>query len=409
MSGPLAGIRILDLTTVVMGPFATQILGDLGADVIKVEPPEGDNTRHLAPMRNPGMGAIFLHMNRNKRSIVLDLKRARGREALLRLAQKADALVYNTRPQAMARLRLAYADVRAVNPGIVYVGAFGFDQQGPYAARPAYDDLIQGAVGFPWLMMRTGAASPRYVPATVCDRIVGQATANAVLAALVHRGRTGEGQAVDVPMFETMAQFVLGDHFGGRTFDPPLGEAGYARVLARFRTPYATRDGYICALVYNDKQWKAFFRLIGKPELLSDERFSTHANRARRIEDVYAFVAEEMRTRTTEEWKRLLTDGDIPWMPMNSLDELIDDPQLAATDFLHACEHPSEGPIRTPGTPTRWSVSTPAMRAHAPRLGEQSVDLLSEAGYTKVDIAGMIAEGTTMDGRVPAKSADQRT
>jgi len=402
MSGPLAGIRILDLTTVVMGPFATQLLGDLGAEVVKVEPPEGDNTRHLAPMRSPGMGAIFLHMNRNKRSIVLDLKQERGREALLRLAAKSDVLVYNTRPQAMARLKLAYADVRAVNPAIVYVGAFGFDQRGPYAARPAYDDLIQGAVGFPWLMTRTGAASPRYVPATICDRIVGQATANAILAALVCRGRTGVGQAVDVPMFETMAQFVLGDHFGGRTFDPPLGEAGYARVLARFRTPYATRDGYICALVYNDKQWKAFFSLIGKPELLNDERFDTHANRARRIEEVYAFVADEMRTRTTEEWKRLLSEGDIPWMPMNSLDELIDDPQLAATDFLGARAHPSEGAIRTPGIPTRWSATPPALREHAPLLGEHSIDLLREAGYSDADVAAMLAERATIDGRTSA-------
>jgi crotonobetainyl-CoA:carnitine CoA-transferase CaiB-like acyl-CoA transferase len=397
MSGPLAGVRILDLTTVVMGPFATQILGDLGAEVIKVEPPEGDNTRHLAPMRNPGMGAIYLHMNRNKRSIVLDLKREQGREALLRLAVNADALVYNTRPQAMARLRLAYGDVRAVNPGIVYVGAFGFDQTGPYAARPAYDDLIQGAVGFPWLMMRTGATSPRYVPATVCDRIVGQATANAVLAALLHRSRTGEGQSVDVPMFETMAQFVLGDHFGGRTFEPALGAAGYARVLARFRTPYATSDGYICALVYNDKQWKSFFKLIGEPELFaSDERFNTHSNRANRIEEVYAFVAEEMRTRTTEEWKRLLSEGDIPWMPMNSLDDLIDDPHLAAIGFFRELDHPSEGAIRTTGVPSRWSATPPEMQRHAPRFGEHSAELLREAGYSDAEIERMAQEGVTV-------------
>lgn len=398
MSGPLAGIRILDLTTVVMGPFATQLLGDLGADIIKVEPPEGDNTRHLAPMRNPGMGAIFLHMNRNKRSIVLDLKKPTGRDALLRLATRADVMIYNTRPQAMSRLKLGYDDIRDVNPSIIYVGAFGFDQRGPYAARPAYDDLIQGAVGFPWLMTRSGAEKPRYVPAALCDRIVGQATANAVLAALLHRARTGEGQAVDVPMFETMTQIVLGDHFGGRTFEPPLGEAGYARVLARFRAPYATRDGYICALVYNDKQWRSFLTLIGKPALLDDERFRTHANRARHIDAIYAFVADEMALRATAEWEELLTTGDIPWMPMSSLDELIDDPHLAATGFFRRANHPTEGAMVTTRVPTRWSRSDPDRFQDAPRFGEHSVEVLREAGYTAAQIARLCEDGVTTAG-----------
>ena len=395
MSGPLAGVRILDLTTVVMGPFATQLLADLGAEVIKVEPPEGDNTRHLAPMRHDGMGAMFLHMNRNKRSLVLDLKQPAGRDALLRLAANADALTYNTRPQAMARLRLAYADVRAVNERIVYVGAFGFDQSGPYAARPAYDDLIQGAVGLPWLMMQSGGDAPRYVPATLCDRIVGQAAANAVLAALFHRERTGEGQSVEVPMFETMAQFILGDHLGGRSFDPPLGEAGYARVLARLRTPYATLDGHVCVLIYNDRQWRRFFAAIERPELMRDPRFATHADRARRIDEVYGFVADEMKTRTTAAWERLLSAADIPWMPMNSLASLIEDPHLAHTRFFRAVEHPSEGPIRTMAVPARYSASAPEYRRHAPRFGEHSAEVLREAGYSDAEIRQMIAEGVT--------------
>ncbi len=396
MSGPLSGVRLLDLTTVVMGPFATQLLGDLGAEVIKVEPPEGDNTRHLAPMRHRGMGAMFLHMNRNKRSVVLDLKRPAGREALLRLAARADVLVYNTRPQAMARLRLAYADVRAVNPAIVYVGAFGFDQSGPYAARPAYDDLIQGAVALPWLMLRNGAEAPRYVPATLCDRIVGQATANAILAALFHRTRTGEGQAVDVPMFETMAQLVLGDHLGGRSFEPPLGEAGYARVLARLRAPYATRDGHLCVLIYNDRQWQRFFAAIGRPELGSDPRFATHAERARHIDAVYGFVAEEMKTRTTAEWERLLGEADIPWTRMNSLDELIEDRHLAEIGFFRRTEHPSEGALTSMAVPTRFSASPPQPQRHAPRFGEHSAEVLREAGYSDAEIEHMAAEGVTV-------------
>ena len=396
MSGPLAGVRILDLTTVVMGPFATQLLADLDAEVIKVEPPEGDNTRHLAPMRHAGMGAMFLHMNRNKRSLVLDLKQAGGREALLRLAARADVLVYNTRPQAMARLRLSYADARAVNPRIVYVGAFGFDQSGPYAARPAYDDLIQGAVAVPWLMTQSGSDAPRYVPATMCDRIVGQATANAVLAALFHRERTGEGQAVEVPMFETMAQFVLGDHLAGRSFDPPLGEAGYARVLARFRAPYATLDGHICVLIYNDRQWQRFFEAIERPELMTEARFATLAARARHIDEICRFVADQMKLRSTAEWERLLCAADIPWMRMNSLDSLIDDPHLAQTGFFRRMQHPSEGAMTTMAVPTRFSASPPEGFRHAPRFGQHSAEVLREAGYSDAEIARMVADGVTI-------------
>jgi len=394
--GPLDGIRILDLTTVVLGPFATQLLGDLGADVIKVEPPEGDNIRQLAPMHHSGMGAMFLHMNRNKRSIVLDLKQAGGRTALLRLARNADVLVYNTRPQAMQRLKLGYADVRAMNPSIIYAGAVGYDQSGPYAGRPAYDDLIQGAVGIPWLMMKNGAEAPRYVPATLCDRIVGQALANAILAALVQRGRSGTGQSVEVPMFETMAQFILGDHLSGRTFDPPLGESGYARVLAKHRAPYQTKDGYICVLVYNDKQWRNFLAKIGKSELpTNDPRFGTLADRAKHIDDVYAFVADELRTRTTEEWERLFTEGDIPWTRMNSIDDLIDDPHLSLTGFLQSLDHPSEGSMCTPRVPTRWSETQPVLRHHAPRYGQHSAELLREVGYTDEEIAQLVREGVT--------------
>lgn len=232
MAGPLTGVRVLDLTTVVMGPFATQILAELGADVIKVEAHEGDNMRHPGPMKSPGMGYMFLHLNRGKRGVVLDLKQPQGRDALLRLVPGTDVLIYNVRPQAMARLGLSYEEVSAINPRIIYVGAYGYSQNGPYAAKAAYDDLIQGISGVPWLVSRTGAEA-NYAPVNLADRLTGLHAVYAVTAALFHRERTGRGQAVEVPMFESVAHFVLGDHLAGYSYEPPAGEAGYARLLAR--------------------------------------------------------------------------------------------------------------------------------------------------------------------------------
>jgi crotonobetainyl-CoA:carnitine CoA-transferase CaiB-like acyl-CoA transferase len=394
MSGPLEGIRILDLTTVVLGPFATQILADLGADVVKVESPEGDVLRNITPMRNAGMGHIFLHHNRNKRSIVLDLKKAAGRDALLRLARDADVLVYNVRPQAMQRLRLSYEDVAAVNPRIVYVGAYGYGERGRYAGQPAYDDLIQGMSGLPWMTHAGGADRPRYVPTAITDRITGLATVNAVTTALLCRERTGKGQAVEVPMFETITEMVLGDHLCGRTFEPPLEPLRYERMLSR--VPYPTKDGYICVLVYNDKQWRNFFRLVGREEMLeNDPRFVTQEARSRNISEVYAFIAERMAERTSAEWLRLLKEADIPVAPLNSIDDVIDDPHLAETGFFVMTDHPTEGRLRSMATPSSWSQTPPGKLRPAPGLGEHSVEILKEAGYSGKEIEAMIASGVT--------------
>ena len=393
MSGPLAGVRVLDLTTVVMGPFATQVLADFGADVIKVEPPEGDIMRHAAPMRSPGMGHIFLNANRNKRSAVLDLKQAGGRDACLALAARSDVLVYNIRPQAMARLKLSYADVCAANPRIVYVGAFGYSPRGPYAARAAYDDLIQGAVGLPWLLAQSGASEPRYAPAAIADRTVGLHIVNAVCAALYSREKSGRGQRVDVPMFEHLLQTVLGEHLGGYTFEPQLGEPGYARMLAKGRRPYQTKDGYVCVLVYNDKQWRAFFRLIDRQDLLADARFATQEARSRNYDVAYELVAQAMNQRGTDEWIAALEAADIPVQRMNSLGDIVNDPHLAAIGFFHTVEHPSEGRLKSMAVPSEWSVTAPEHRRHAPRLGEHTREVLREAGLADSRIDALVASG----------------
>ncbi|MEW6688109.1 MAG: CoA transferase [Pseudomonadota bacterium] len=398
MPGPLHGVRILDLTTVVMGPYATQILADFGADVVKLEPPEGDIMRHNAPLRSRGMGHIFLNANRNKRSVVLDLKKEAGREACLAVAKGADVLVYNIRPQAMARLKLGYEDLRAVNPRILYVGAFGYSQRGPYAAKAAYDDLIQGAAGLPWLLKESGAESPRYVPATMADRSVGLHVVNAVCAGLYWREKSGRGQRIDVPMFESLLQTVLGEHMGGYTFEPQLGEPGYARMLAKGRRPYETKDGYICVLVYNDKQWRAFFDLIGRPELLADPRYATQEARSRDFDQAYELVAGEMKKRTTSEWIAALESADIPVQRMNSLADIVTDPHLAAIGYFRHVEHPTEGRIKSMAVPSEWSDSAPEYRRHAPRLGEHTREVLLEAGFSEKEIQNLIASGAATEG-----------
>ena len=397
MSGPLHGVRVLDLTTVVMGPYATQILADFGADVIKLEPPDGDVMRYAWPFRNPGMGSIFLNTNRNKRSVVLDLKNPAALAACLAIAKQSDVLVYNIRPQAMARLKLSYEEIRKINPQIIYAGCFGFSQRGPYAAKAAYDDMIQGAAGIPWLLKRQGASEPRYAPMIIADRSVGQQVASAVSAALYHREKTGSGQRIDVPMFEHLLQLVLGDHLGGYTFEPQLGEPGYHRILAPDRRPYETRDGYVCALIYNDKQWKAFFDILGKPEIFSLPEFSTQEARSKNYNRAYAMVAEEMKQRTTAQWVEALERADIPVQRMNSIDDIVADPHLAAIGYLEVVEHPTEGRIKSLAVPSEWSQSRPGYRRHAPRLGEHTREVLREAGLTEERIDSLLQSGAAKE------------
>ena len=391
--GPLDGVKVIDMTSVLMGPYATQMLGDYGADVIKVESPDGDVTRQIGPTRNPGMGPVFLNTNRSKRSICLDLKKPAGRDALLRLIATADVLVYNVRPAAMQRLNLGYELLAELNPKLIYAGVFGFGQDGPYAAKPAYDDLIQGATALPSLMARTGDGTPRYVPNALVDRIVGLTAVGAITASLVHRGKSGRGQRVDIPMFETMASFVMGDHLGGLTYVPPLDKGGYARHLSRDRRPYQTADGYICVIVYNDKQWNSFFAATGRDDLRADPRFATFAGRAVNIDFVYAELARIFLTRTTAEWERLLDDADVPSLPMHDLESMLDDPHLVATNMFPVVDHPTEGAIRNMKVSATWSETTVAPSRLAPQLGQHSAEILREAGMTADDIRALARDG----------------
>ena len=379
-SGPLRGLRILDLTSVVMGPFATQILGDLGADVVKIESTSGDSMRWIGPWRHEGMGPLFLQANRNKRSVVLDLKSAQGKQSLIALVNRADVLVSNVRPQALKRLGLDYEVIRVVNKRIIYCSAVGYGSGGPDAGKAVYDDLMQAASGIAGLFGAVDGA-PRYAPINVCDRVVGLYVANAITSALYHRAMTGEGQAIEVPMFETMAQFVLADHMGGAAFEPSLGEMGYKRLLSRTRGPYPTRDGHISLVVYTDRHWRDFTKLVGCPTLIeTDERFRSQESRTRHAEDVGRFLSKQLQSRDNDEWLKVLNEIDIPACPVNSIDELFEDPHLKAVNFFSAMDHPTEGKVTVCRFPVQFSESSASIRRLAPNLGEHTEEVMGKKG-----------------------------
>ena len=378
-AGALAGLRVIDMTGVVLGPYATQILGDYGADVIKIEPPGGDIMRQAGPMKHPGMGHIFLNANRNKRSVVLDLRQAEQRHQLLALCQKADVLAYNIRPASMERLGLSWSTLHALNPQLVVCGAYGFSEGGPYSDWPAYDDLIQGAACLPWLMTQSGSPEPRYVPATFADRVTGLNMVHAILAAVIARYRTGLGQNVEVPMFECLLQFVLGEHLSGATWEPPIAPMGHSRMLAANRKPYRTQDGHVCALMYNDAHWRAFLGLVGQADLFTqDPRFGTQSQRIAHINDLYGFVADQMVKQPTAYWLEAFVHLDIPVMPMMKLDDLLHDPHLAATGAWLDHAHPLEGPLRQLRPPVRMSHTPTGIWRPAPTLGEHTHEVLAE-------------------------------
>src|SRR3984957_10840406 len=315
MAGPLDGVRILDCATVVLGPWAAQQLGDLGAAVIKIEPPEGDTTRQLGPARNPGMAAFYLGCNRSKRSIVLDLKQDAGRQALFKLAETADVLMHNYRPDPARRVGVEYEAFEKINPRLVYLASSGYRAAGPMDPKAAYDDIIQAGSGLASLQAVV-AGQPRFLPSIVADKTSSNGVVSALLAALFARERTGKGQAVEVPMYETLVSFVMVEHLYGETFRPALETAGYKRVLNKERRPYPSKDGYFALLPYTDGHWREFFALIGRPDIIADARFGSLTLRLTNIEVVYSTLAEICATRTNAEWLALLKDSNVPHGPV---------------------------------------------------------------------------------------------
>ncbi|MBT5264626.1 MAG: CoA transferase [Rhodospirillaceae bacterium] len=390
MSGTLDGIRVIDLSTVIMGPWAAQMLGDMGADVIKVETPGGDSTRQMGPRRNEGMASVFLGTNRNKRSIVIDLSKEGGREALFKVVGTADVLMHNFRPKVAAKLGLEYEDFAEKFPDLIYCAAYGFRSDGPMANNPAYDDVIQAASGIADLQTVT-SDQPRYVPTVMADKTTAYNVVSAILAGLLKKERGGGGQAIEVPMFETLVDFVMVEHLFGARFQPPIANMGYTRLLNSERKPYATKDGYLAVLPYTDQNWRDFFALAGRPKLIEDERFATLSKRVENSETVYALLGEIVATKTSEEWKRELDALNIPVMAVNTKEMLLDDEQLHASGFWRDEEHPTEGKLLATDPPVRFSKTPSTIRRPAPRLGEQSAEILGEAGYSAEEIEVLIA------------------
>jgi len=398
--GPLEGVSIIDLTSVVVGPLATQILADHGAEVIKVETKSGDLVRNMnGKSVTPGMGAKFLHLNRNKRSIVLDLKHPDGHAALLKLLAKADVMIWNVRPPAMARLKLSYEDVRKVNPGIIYCGMFGFGQDGRYREKPAYDTIIQGSAGMAAIHHRAGG-EPRFVPMVVADKTVGLIAVQMIAMALYRKAKTGKGCSIEIPMFENFVKFVLEEHMYLKTFDPPLGETGDPRLLDPMNKPIPTKDGWICISANTNDQAFAFFDAVGRPELKTDLRFNSVQARFANVADYFDVRIKALQGRTTAEWLKIFDEGDVPAMPYHTLDSVLEDPHLTDIGYFETRDHPTEGRTRVMRLPNKWSCGVREGWSPAPKLGQQSVEILREAGLSDEDIQKLIDAGATLDGRL---------
>jgi crotonobetainyl-CoA:carnitine CoA-transferase CaiB-like acyl-CoA transferase len=390
--GPLAGIKVLDLTSVLMGPYATQIFADLGADVIKVEDPRGDTTRFLPPGPAPGRGAMFINLNRGKRSVALDLKQAAAREALLRLVASADVFVHSMRAGAIKRLGLDYSAVRQVNPKIIYANLYGFGREGRYRDYPAYDDIVQAASGLADLQSRLNRGEPAYLATVVADKVAGLTAAYAIAAALFARERGAGGQEIEVPMFETLASFAFTEHLCGSLFEPPLGPPEYPRVVSPQRRPYRTKDGHLGVMIYTDQHWRAFFDAIGNPEWSKDPMFQSITSRTQNIGSVLGRLADVFAKRTNDEWMEVLTAAHVPAMPIMSLSDLLSDPHLEDANFW-VSRQTEDGAVRYPGIPTSFSETPGEIGDPGPAHGADGEAVLLAAGLSHEAVDALKASG----------------
>jgi crotonobetainyl-CoA:carnitine CoA-transferase CaiB-like acyl-CoA transferase len=405
MDMPLSGIKIVDLTSAVVGPYATQILADYGAEVVKLEEKSGDIIRWISgKSRTPGMSGKFMHMNRNKRSISLNLKAAAGREALLKLVAGADVFLHNMRPDAARRLGITFEALRAVNPKLVYCSVVGFGQGGRYRSDPAYDSILQGGTGLASLFAVHGG-EPRYVPFVVVDRMAGLMVTHTLLAALFGRQRDGLAREIEIPMFESFATVVLSEHLYGKSFDPPIGTAGDARLLDANARPVKTRDGYVCITTNTDAQVLALFDAFGKPELKQDARFNTALARIEHIKEFFALRAQEVGRETTEHWLTAFREHDIPAMPCHTLESLLEDPHLGDVGLLTQMQHPTQGTITSIGVPTKMTGFEPSVRLPAPHVGQHTTEILAELGYGREEIERMLQSGAAFRTEDPANAA----
>jgi crotonobetainyl-CoA:carnitine CoA-transferase CaiB-like acyl-CoA transferase len=394
-SGPLNGIRIIDMTSVLLGPYATQILGDMGADVIKVEGPGGDIIRGAGAHGEKGMGPIFLNANRNKRSLTLDLKKDGARKALARLIEGADVFIHNVRLAGIERLGFSYEEAKAINPNIIYVHACGYGAGGAYDGLQAYDDLLQAVSGGAWLQAAIdGSDEPRYFPSLMADKVTGLHAVYAVMGAVIHRLQTGEGQFVEVPMHEVFSSFLYSEHLFGHTFRPAEGKIGYSRVLNPNRRPYRTKDGFIAILPYNDNHIQTFFKLGGRSDVFEDIRFSSYEARAANVEALYGIIGDVAITKTTDEWLTVLHEHQVPSMRVGHFEEILEDKHLKSVGFFEEVDHPTEGALYNMKHPINFHNSPAKTNRLAPNLGEHNAEVLEEIGFTGKEIEAMKDDGS---------------
>lgn len=394
---PLANVRVVEVGSVVLGPYAGLLLAELGATVTKIEPLAGDPTRSLGHLEHPGMGAIFMNCNRGKQSLAVDMRRPEGRELVERLVAESDVFFHNMRLDSAERLGIGYAALSTIRPELVYCAAYGYGAAGRGARLPAYDDIIQAGSGIADFRGRIDG-TPAYAPTIMADKTTALFVVIGILGALMERARTGLGRQIEVPMLETMTHFVAIEHLNGLTWEQPKASSGYTRLLNPHRRPYRTRDGWLAVMPYNSAQWDQFFTAAGRQDIVTDPRFADAESRARHIFALYEAVAETMPSRTSAEWIEILKKQDIPYGPVNSLEDLVTDPHMNDVGFWHLAEHPTEGMLRIPSFPVRdggpQGSATPV--ANAPALGEHTRVVMRDLGYAEEAIDALAGAGVVI-------------